>query len=238
MKAMKNNLIVPAALVAVGLLALGLCLRSGIESIVNRDRVVAVKGLAEREVKADKVTWSITTKETGNDLKGLYATVNQKTDIIEKFLKDNGLTAEEISRNAPKVQDYIAEGSYSQDAKFRYALTSNITVVSTHVDTVRALIARQGELLDQGIAITGENNWENPVVYDFTGFQDIKEEMMAEAIANAEKTAQQFAKNSKSKLNKIITADQGQFDITDRDSNTPYIKNVRGVTTITYSLKN
>ena len=61
--------------------------------------------------------------------------------------------------------------------------------------------------------------------------------MMEEAIANAEKTAEQFAENSKSKLNKIVSADQGQFSIEDRDQNTPYIKTVRVVTTIVYSLK-
>ena len=60
---------------------------------------------------------------------------------------------------------------------------------------------------------------------------------MQEAIANAETTAQQFAKNSHSKLDKIVSADQGQFSIEDRDSNTPYIKKVRVVTTVTYSLK-
>ena len=50
-------------------------------------------------------------------------------------------------------------------------------------------------------------------------------------------TAKQFAKNSNSNINKIVRADQGQFSIDDRDPNTPYIKKVRVVTTITYSLK-
>ena len=65
----------------------------------------------------------------------------------------------------------------------------------------------------------------------------MKPKMMEEAIANAQKTAQQFAQNSNSTLSKIISADQGQFSIEDRDTNTPYIKKVRVVTTITYSLK-
>lgn len=60
---------------------------------------------------------------------------------------------------------------------------------------------------------------------------------MTEAIKNAEQTAQQFADNSSSRLNKIVSADQGQFSIDNRDENTPYIKKVRVVTTVTYSLK-
>ena len=65
----------------------------------------------------------------------------------------------------------------------------------------------------------------------------MKPKMMEEAIENAEKTAQQFAKNSHSTLNKIVSADQGQFSIENRDDNTPWIKKMRVVTTITYSLK-
>ena len=61
--------------------------------------------------------------------------------------------------------------------------------------------------------------------------------MMTEAIKNAEQTAQQIADNSSSRLNKIVSADQGQFSIDNRDENTPYIKKVRVVTTVTYSLK-
>ena len=54
---------------------------------------------------------------------------------------------------------------------------------------------------------------------------------------NAEQTAKQFAENSDSKLGKILDAGQGQFTITDRDGNTPYIKKLRVVSTVTYSLK-
>lgn len=61
--------------------------------------------------------------------------------------------------------------------------------------------------------------------------------MMTEAIENDEQTAKQFAKNSNSTLNKIVSANQGEFSIENRDANTPYIKRVRVVTTVTYSLK-
>ena len=97
-------------------------------------------------------------------------------------------------------------------------------------------MARQGELLKQGVAVV-EGNWDNRTTYEYVSFQKMKPKMMQEAIKNAETTAEQFAKNSSSRLNKITRADQGQFSIEDRDSNTPYIKKVRVVTTVTYSLK-
>ena len=82
-----------------------------------------------------------------------------------------------------------------------------------------------------------DGGYENRITYEYVGFRKMKPQMMQEAIKNAEATAQEFATNSNSKLNKITKADQGQFSIDDRDANTPYIKKVRVVTTITYSLK-
>ena len=107
----------------------------------------------------------------------------------------------------------------------------------TGVQTCALPISRQGELLKQGIAIV-VGDYDSQTVYEYVSFQNMKPKMMEEAIANAESTAKQFAENSHSKINKIVSADQGQFSIENRDQNTPYIKKVRVVTTITYSLKN
>ncbi|MBQ1724228.1 MAG: hypothetical protein II022_00020, partial [Muribaculaceae bacterium] len=68
-----KSMIIAAAVAAVGLLLLGLCLKAGIDNFVNKDRMVTVKGLAEMQVDADKVTWPIVTRESGNDIKTLYA---------------------------------------------------------------------------------------------------------------------------------------------------------------------
>lgn len=43
---------VEAAIIAVGLLLLGIMVKGGINNFVNKDRVVSVKGLAEMEVPA------------------------------------------------------------------------------------------------------------------------------------------------------------------------------------------
>ena len=66
------NRIKEAAILAIGMIVLGLCIKWGIDDFANKDRVVTVKGLAEKEVEADKVTWPIQTKEIGADLPALY----------------------------------------------------------------------------------------------------------------------------------------------------------------------
>lgn len=230
------NRIKESAIIAIGIIVLGLCIKCGLSDFAEKDRKVTVKGLAEQEVEADKVTWPIQTKELGNDLPALYSKINETTDKVRKFLKEKGIKDDEISVNAPVVIDMNAEQYGPNQKDYRYNITSIITVTSRNVKLVRGIIAQQGELLKQGVAVV-DGGYSNRVEYEYVSFQDMKPKMMQEAIKNAEKTAQQFAENSNSKLNKILTADQGQFSIMDRDSNTPYIKKVRVVTTVTYSLK-
>ena len=225
-----------ALILALGIIVLGDSVNSGLKSLAGKDRKVVVKGLAEKEVEADKVTWPIVSKEIGNDLPELYQTINNTTGTIRKFLLQNGLKADEISVNAPVVIDLNAERYGDNRNPYRYNITSIITVTSGNVKLVRSIIARQGELLKKGVAIV-DGGYENPVKYEFVAFRQMKPKMMQEAIENAEQTATQFAENSKSQIDKIMNADQGQFSIEDRDSNTPYIKKVRVVTTVTYSLK-
>lgn len=225
-----------AAIIALGIIALGFCVKAGLNSLAGKDRKVVVKGLAEREVEADKVTWPILSKEIGNDLPELYKSINATVGTIKQFLLDNGIKPTEISVNAPVVIDLNADRYSDNHQPYRYNVTSIITVTSNNVKLVRSIIARQGELLKKGVAIV-DGGYENPVKYEFVSFKAMKPAMMQEAIENAELTATQFAKNSNSRLDKIMNADQGQFSIENRDSNTPYIKKVRVVTTVTYSLK-
>ena len=66
------NRIKEAAIIAIGIVGLGMCIKSGMSDFINKDRRVTVKGLSEREVEADKVTWPIQTKELGDNLPQLY----------------------------------------------------------------------------------------------------------------------------------------------------------------------
>ena len=232
----KYRIIISSFIIALGVCMLGFFINNGFDTIANRDRIVTVKGLAEKTVHADKVTWPIVSKELGDDLPALYDKINRKTKIITDFLVSSGLSKEEINVNAPEVLDLNADRYSSNNKDYRYNITSVITVTSNNVKKVREIIANQGELLKKGIAIIN-GGYENPITYEYTNFNKEKPSMMAEAIANAEKTALQFAENSHSKLDKIVSANQGQFSIETKDITTPYIKEVRVVTTITYSLK-
>lgn len=232
----KDSRFIPALLIMAGIIILGVSIKSGLNSFAQRDRAVAVRGLAEREVKANKVTWPIVCKEVGNELPAIYDRINATNEAIVAFLTTNGLSKEEISINAPEIVDLQAERYSSNDRPFRYNVTSVITVTSSQVDKVNELISRQAELLKQGIAITaGDYNYRT--IYEYTDLNTIKPEMIAEATQNAREAADKFAADSHSDLGQIKSASQGQFSIEDRDPYTPYIKNVIVVTYVNYYLE-
>ena len=229
--------IVPAAIIAISVVIAGLSLRSGIVTFKEMDRKVSVKGLAEREVKADKVTWPLIYKEIGNDPSEMYDRLSSKNKRVIAFLKSAGIKDSDISVNPPVISDRQADNYGNEIMNYRYKATSVITVTSSEVDKVRQLMRRQSELMKQGIAIVSEEYGNNSITYEFTGLNKIKPEMVEEATKNARTTAQKFAEDSDSNLGGIRNAQQGQFSIEDRDANTPYIKKVRVVNTVEYSLE-
>ena len=224
-------------LLSLGLAVLGLFVYFGLNSLGNRERVVAVRGLAEREVKADRVIWPVVYKTTGNDLPALYGQLNDVSAKIRAFLVENGIPATDISTGAPEIVDLRADRYNTNRVADRYNVTLVTTVVTGKVDAARSLMSRMGELLKSGIAISA-NDYGNQVQYEFNGLNAIKPAMIEEATHTARKAAEQFAKDSESELGKIKSASQGLFTVSDRDSYTPYVKRVRVVTTVNFYLGN
>lgn len=223
--------------IMLGLMVLGLMMPMAVKVLHNSNRSVYVKGLCEREVMADQVIWPITYKVMSNDNQTLYKEIARQREEVMAFLLRNGISAEEVSVANPSISDKFANEYGDNNRAYRYIATSVVTVCSSQVDLVRALMAKQSELLTKNVLIV-DNNWENPVEFTYEGLNDIKPEMIEEATRNAREAAEKFAKDSGSRLGKIREASQGTFSISDRDRNTPYIKKVRVVTSVSYSLKN
>lgn len=223
-----------AAILSAGIIILGIFIKGGIDNFADRDRFVTVKGLAEREVKADRVVWNLPYKCVNNDLQQLYKEVENNSRAITTFLKNNGIGDDEIIISAPQVRDRMADYYSSNEIKYRYQAEAVITVISSQVDNILALMQKQIELMKMNIAITTDYNYQTR--FEFTKLNELKPVMIEEATRNARAVAQKFAEDSQSKLGDIRKANQGQFSITSDDV-TPQIKKVRVVTTIDYALR-
>ena len=232
----KSNVVYLGAAFVLGMLILGGSLVLMVNNLKSYDRCVTVKGLCEKEVMADKVIWPIMYKQGGNELGELYNTVEDMNATIVKFLKDAGVSDDEITMNAPSILD-TRTNLYGERKEYHYIVTAGVTVCSEKVELIVKLQTEQAKLYEKGIPVGMGENWSYPTTYSFTALNDIKPGMIEEATINARQAAEKFAKDSNSKLGKIKNATQGQFSVSDRDSNTPYIKNVRVVNNVVYYLK-
>lgn len=219
--------------IMTGLIVMGMFIMKGLRSIADRDQYVTVKGLAEREVLADKVVWPLPFKCVSNDMQELYNEIEKNNNIVVGFLKDGGITEDEINISAPAVTDRLAQSYVPDNIKFRYQAEAVITVTSSQVEKVIDLMKKQVNLMKQGVIISNEYNYN--ISFEYTSLNDIKPEMVEEATRNARAVAQKFAEDSDSNLGKIRQATQGQFSISS-DETTPQIKNIRVVTTVKYAL--
>lgn len=223
-------------LVAIGLAALGWLIGDSLIQFKEYERTVNVKGLAEREVPADVAIWPIRFITAGNSLSQVADDVDSQTAKVQAFLTRSGFTVDEITLGAPSIMDKQAQQyGGNNDAAFRYSANRVVTVYTGKIQKVKQAQNKLTALGKEGIAIMADD-YGSRVQYLFNGLSALKPSMVEEATQKARVVAQKFANDSGSSLGRIKSARQGQFSITERDSNTPEIKKVRVVSTVEYYL--
>lgn len=223
------------AFICIGLYLLGSQVGNSLITMRAMERTVTVKGLAELEVNADTAIWPIRFTEVDNDLNNLYLNVQSKTDKVVAFLIKQGFSRDEVSISQPSIQDRQAQGYVDPNVRYRYAAQVTVSLYTQRVELLLRIQSNLLELAKEGIAISSQD-YDSRTEFIFTQLNDIKPQMVQSATENARQTAEKFAIDSASKLGKIKQASQGQFTISDRDSNTPSIKKIRVVSTLTYYL--
>nr|WP_245804456.1 SIMPL domain-containing protein [Erythrobacter tepidarius] len=215
------------------MIAGGYLLGDGLLRAKDAERAVTVRGLAERNVTADLATWTISYSATSNSLAEAQAKVRADTQAIAAFFKDLGFPADALQPIGANLSSYTNEGQTSFTVRQRLALRT------TDIARAQQAVARQFDLVGRGVFLEEGSG----MAYTFTKLNDIKPEMVAEATKDARAAAEQFAKDSNSRVGKIKEATQGYFEIEARDgdaggwgmADSPY-KKVRVVTTVSFSL--
>ena len=125
--------------IMVGLVVLGLMIPRAVSVYRSYDRTVDVKGLCEREVKADRVIWPITYKVMADDIRSIYSQLDGSVATIKDFLLSGGISEDEISVSVPSVSDKLANEYGENQRTFRYIAKNVVTVCTDKVDLVLAL---------------------------------------------------------------------------------------------------
>lgn len=236
--------IVAAVVIAIGVIVGGWFVGNGFAHR-HAVRYVVVKGLAERNVKADIALWQIQFAATGNDLPDVQAQVQHDDATVVAFLAQHRLGPAAIAFRNVQVLDRAARSFGNEQYQTRFVVTGTIMVRTSDVDAVAAAAQDTGALIADGVVLGNPDGGmsEGPN-YLFDGINALKPSMIAEATKNARAAAAQFARDSGSRLGGILRANQGVFEILPRDK-APMLqqdrqidKTVRVVATLDYELKN
>ncbi|MGL4541327.1 MAG: SIMPL domain-containing protein [Polymorphobacter sp.] len=227
--------VISGALVAGGLALAGLFVAGGLSDIRRGEALVTVRGVSERDVVADLATWTIATQANGSDLSVVQAKADADAASVRGFLVANGFTPAEIQPRGSSVSQYLDSNS----GRLSITIRQRFLARTTDIPRMEKAFANQAEIIRKGVALDSDGG--GGVNYSFTRLNDVKPAMIAEATKSAREAADQFARDSNSRVDGIARATQGLFAITGRDgdsgsgTDTPYQK-VRVVTTIDYRL--
>lgn len=235
-----------ASLILAGGLALaGLLTGIGIGRVRSAERFVTVKGISEREAQADLAIWPLRLSAADNDLARAHAQLENSVTRIKQFLARNQIDTTQVARQEFRVMDaYTNQYGGAERITSRYVIRETILVRSSQPQLILAASQRVAELVSAGIVLSsGEEYGGGGPTFIFTGLNQLKPEMIAEATSRAREAAEQFARDSRTSLGGIRRANQGVFEILPRDQAqgiteaSQIVKTVRVVATVDYLLR-
>ncbi|MEW6538754.1 MAG: SIMPL domain-containing protein [Pseudomonadota bacterium] len=239
---MPDNRLLPAAVVggllAVGFIGAGALIGQGVIHARAGDRTVTVRGLSERNVKADLAVLPLRFTASGDVLSEVQTKIDGDLALVRRFLTAQGYPAQAIELGRLEVADTRSREYAAQNGGARFILAQTVIVRTNDVARVQATTRLLNDLVRQDVVL---QDFQGPS-YIFTKLNDVRPQMIAEGTAAARTGAEQFAKDSGTPLGPIRQATQGSFEILPRDGAAgdeaaSIDKKIRVVTTITYSLK-
>lgn len=249
MKTIKElGLVIMAVFIGLGIIIGGYFIYKGLKSFSDKDRVVNVKGLAEKEIDAIEAYININTSFSGDIPKEVLDKTNTKVEAIRSYLKTKGYKDGDIRVSDIKIYDskeyYRFDYQLNQKIKIdRYNIIKSIII--TTKDVLSAEKIRNDIDVD---LINMDLSSDLSTEYKFPKLNSIKPALIAESTKNARTAGEQFANDSQSKLGKIKSASQGQISIAgayyyqdeegvSSSPKEPYKQKVRVVSTIVFFLE-
>lgn len=215
--------------------------------------VVTVKGVAEDYYNASIAEWRIRVFVWGATSADALQNVRQAEKRVEDFLKSEGFSSEEFSKESSSVTQKYEEyqnqlGRWITEKK-GFNGSGSFSIRTKDLQKIQKAYAKSQE-----IAVTDETFSPQEPAFYLEGLEEIKRKLISNATQDARLRAEEFCKNNNSKVGNLKSASQGTFNISsasaleDNDSGSDYYggsyststieKKVRLVVTIQYSIEN
>lgn len=207
----KATILGSAAILALGMGIGSAALANGLVDMKRADREVTVRGVAEREVTADRAAWSVGYSKSAYILSEALNAVDRDSVMLREYLAKQGFSGKTTlpaSANVSEREEYI---SGKPTGRTIYTVSRKISFRTSAVEKVQAVQSNKDELARAGLVVDYVN-----ASYEYTSLDKIKPGMIGEATKDARRAAEQFASDSGSSVGGIKSATQGYFSISSR----------------------
>lgn len=208
------------SILASGVIAVGLASLGYVKMYDNR--LIEVKGLSEKTVRADIGEISITFSNSNfSNLEELYKKRTADKEKVMSFLKTQGVTDDELVNYSMETNDYeemtkssSSNGILKMDRQILFRSRDTVTVKTTQLEKIEKIRTDIAKLSAEGILLTYK------FAYHLTHFIEVKMEMMKEASENALNNAKKFIEPYKGlELGDVVYLKQGEVTIRAEDEN-------------------
>lgn len=219
---MKNTHLLSTGILAIAIIITGFFLGDAYRNRNRQPNKVYVKGMAEKDFKADLAVWSGSLQKKNADMKIAFAELKKDAEKVKEFLIQNGIGANEIKFSSVNInKDYeviFDKDGYERRGKLSgYTLDQSVTVESSKLSAVDNVSREISSLISEGIEFSSES----PLYY-YTKLNELKLELIEEATKNGRLRAEKIADNSGGSLKRLLNGEMGVFQITGKNSNEDY----------------
>lgn len=178
-------------------------------------QIVKVIGYATEEFDSNVVKWSVSLSETVS-LSGIqsgYENMAGKLDQFKSIWEQTGIAAEEF-----KIFPVNVNREYGQGGHTGYTLSQRIYIVSNETEKVEQLAINPETFVKEGVTFE-----QSEMEFFNTELDNIKKQLLGKATQNARERAEEIVSATDLKVDKLISARSGVFQITE-----PYSTEVAG----------
>ncbi|MDD3940210.1 MAG: SIMPL domain-containing protein [Candidatus Pacebacteria bacterium] len=212
----------------IGFIVLGFFFKSSLNniSVLTNAQGITVSGTAERFVTSDKgsLTINLRTDSLGNSEAAAIRNLSSARDSITEYLIDYGIEAEDIdvlSFYASSQCSLRDKNSWDNCLGVRYnEYNQTINISSDEVSKIKDLSLNLNSYINNGLAnsLNSVSVSVQNAQYFYSEFDSLKSEMLNEATKNAFERAEAIANSTGNHAGAVVTASQGVFQVTSKDS--------------------
>lgn len=181
----------------------------------SQQQTVRVVGYGIEEFDSDIVKWSVSFSErvSLNGTREGYRTMAQKLENFRQLWDETGIEASEY-----KVFPVNVNREYGQGGHIGYTLDQRVYIVSNEIEKIEELA------IDPALFVDGGVTFDNSTMEFYSSeIEEIKKRLLGKATQNAYERAEEITSTTDLKVDKLISARAGVFQITE-----PYSTEVAG----------